>query len=154
MYSPVDRNGRCCYCCQEGQGILYHKIVYSDGKVSWIDLKAEKVLIDDDGNLNATVANPGVDKRAQTGNHTHQTQPIIKMGQHLDINDNAKGCKKNIWGQDKFLSGSSSVKKMSCAGEVIEPAALREAVNHCGGYDEVVLRRHWQKYENDSGYDL
>ena len=45
---------------------------------------------------------------------------------------------------------------------MIEPAALREAVNHCGGYDEVVLRRHWQKvrerlgirFVSSAGYQL
>ena len=68
VYSPVDRKWHAAAIvdCQEGQGVLYHKIVYSDGKVSWIDLKAEKVLIGDDGNLNATMANPGVNKLAQT----------------------------------------------------------------------------------------
>ena len=164
VYSPVDRKWHAAAIvdCQEGQGVLYHKIVYSDGKVSWIDLKAEKVLIDDDGNLNATVANPGVDKRAQT-RKSHSSDAAHDEDEATPgYKRQRKRVRKIAGSQDKFLSGSSSVKKMTCAGEVIEPAALREAVNHCGGYDEVVLRRHWQKvrerlgirFVSSAGYQL
>ena len=40
--------------CEHSQGQVYHKVVYADGKVSWINLKVEKVLIDDDGSLKAS----------------------------------------------------------------------------------------------------
>ena len=42
VYSPMDRKWHAATIVdyQEGQGTLYHKIVYSD-KSMWIDLKAE-----------------------------------------------------------------------------------------------------------------
>ena len=166
VYSPVDRkwHAGAIVDYQEGQGAVYHKIIYSNGKVSWIDLTSEKVLIDDDGNLNATVANPDVNKRAvvQTRKSGGPDEARDESETVSGYNQENKRAKKMSRGKDKRLSSSSSVRKMSCAGEVIEPAALREAVNHCGGYDEVVLRRHWQKvrerlgirFVSSAGYQL
>ena len=159
VYQALDRKWHAAAIvdCEQAQGNVYHKVVYSDGKTSWINLKVEKVLIDDDGSLKTSSSPTSQQYNNINNNNSSSSSKKRKNENNSDARDNNGGSNKrkkssSPRNESMYLFPNSSIKKMRCSGEIIEPKELKEAVDYFGGYDEVVDNRDWQKVRERLGY--